>query len=133
MEYPCLNLGPPVPVSIGVDDEVSGHRLLEKEAEVGCAPEVLRDPLHSGEMWLPQGMHMEARLLEDVGVVRAGEDEVLHDPDDTPIAGRISHWRAVEGGDLALRVHRSHAGLTIRHASMLEDVDDVLLLVEEQA
>jgi hypothetical protein len=41
----------------GVDDEVGGRRSL-KEAEVGGAPEVLLDPLHSGEMWLPRGVHM---------------------------------------------------------------------------
>jgi hypothetical protein len=30
-------------------------------------------------------------------------------------------------------VHRSRAGLTVSHASALEDVDGVLALVEEQA
>jgi hypothetical protein len=73
---------------------------------------------------------MEAHLLDDVGDVRASEGEVLQGPGKTPIAGRISHRRSVVGGDLALSVHQSHAGLTISHASALEDVDGVRTLVE---
>lgn len=73
---------------------------------------------------------MEAHLLDNVGDVGAGEGEVLQGPGMTPIASRISHQRSVAGGDLALRVHRSHAGLTISHASTLEDVDGVRALVE---
>lgn len=40
---------------------------------------------------------------------------------------------AVVGGGLALSVHRSRARLTVSHASAIEDVDDVLVLVEKQA
>jgi hypothetical protein len=54
-------------------------------------------------------------------------------PDKTSVVGRISHRGAVVEGDLALSVHRSCVGLTINHASMLEDVDSVLALVEKQA
>jgi hypothetical protein len=49
-------------------------------------------------------MHMEAHL-DDVSNVRESEDEVLQGPNKTSIAGRISHQRAVIGGDLALSVH----------------------------
>jgi hypothetical protein len=76
---------------------------------------------------------MKAHLLDGAGNVGASEDEVLQSPDKTPIAGRIRHRRAGIGGDLALSVHQSRAGLTISHASSLEDVDGVLALVEEQA
>jgi hypothetical protein len=120
-------------VGIGVDNEVGGSRPSKEEAELGGAPEVSRDPLHSGEMWLPWGVHIEAHLLDDVGDVGASEDEVLQGPGETPIAGRISYRRAIIGGDLALSVHRSRVGLTISHASALEVIDGVLALVEEQA
>jgi hypothetical protein len=63
-------------VGVGVDGEVGGRR-SSKEAEVGGAPEVPQDPLHSGEMWLQRDVHMEAHLLDDVGDVGAGEDEEL--------------------------------------------------------
>jgi hypothetical protein len=48
----------------------------------------MKDSLHSGETWLPRGMHMEAHLLDDVGDVGAGEDKVLQGPGKTPIASR---------------------------------------------
>jgi hypothetical protein len=118
-------------VSVGVDDEVGGRRSSKKKAEVGGALDVPQDPLHRGEMWLPRGMQMEAHLLNGIGDVVAGEDEVMQGPSKTQIAGRISHQRAVDRGDLALSVHQSHVGLIISHASTLEDVDDVLALVEE--
>jgi hypothetical protein len=76
---------------------------------------------------------MEEHLLDGVGDVGEGKDEVLQGPSETPIAGRISHRRAIVGADLALSVHQSHAGIAISHASALEDVDGVLTLVEEQA
>ena len=110
------------PVGVGVDDEVGGHR-ASKEVEVDGAPKVTVDPLHSGEMWLPRGVHMEAHLLNDV----------LQGPGETLIADRISHRRAIVGGDRAMSVHQSRGGLTINHASALEDVGGVLALVEEHA
>jgi hypothetical protein len=75
---------------------------------------------------------MEAHL-DDVSNVRESEDEVLQGPNKTSIAGRISHQRAVIGGDLALSVHWSRAGLIISHASVLKDVNGVLAQVEKQA
>jgi hypothetical protein len=99
---------------------------MNKKAEVSGASEVPHDPRHSDEMRLPRGVHMEAHLLDSIGDVRMGEDEVLQGPSKTTIASWISHRRAVVGGDLALSVHRSRAGLTTSHASMLKDVDGVL-------
>jgi hypothetical protein len=52
---------------------------------------------------------MKAHLLDDVGDVGAGEDEVLQGLYETSIASRLSHRRAVGGGDLALSVHQSSA------------------------
>jgi hypothetical protein len=64
-------------VDVGVDEEVGGRGLSKKEDEVGGASKVPQDPLHSDEMWLSRGVNMETHLLDNVGNVRAGEDEVL--------------------------------------------------------
>ena len=117
------------PVGFGVD-EVGGCR-ASKGSEVDGALEIPHDPLHIGEMWLPRGVHMEAHLLDDVGDVGTGEDEVLQGPDKTPVAGGIGHRGAVVGGELALSVHRSSTWLTFGHANALDVVDDVLVLVEK--
>jgi hypothetical protein len=95
-------VGIAIPVSVHVDDEVGGRGSSKKKVEVGGALEVPQDPLHSGEMCLPWGMHMEAHLLDDIADVGTGEDVVLQGPDEIPIAGLISHRRADVRGDLAL-------------------------------
>jgi hypothetical protein len=77
-------------------------------------------------------MHVEAHLLDGIGDVRSSEDEVLQCPGKAPVAGRIG-YRGTDDGDLALRVHRGHAGLALGHASALEEVDSVLPLVKEHA
>jgi hypothetical protein len=69
--------------------------------EVGSAPKVPQDPLHSDEMWLPRGVHMKAHLLDDIGDVRMGEDEVLQRPSKTPVAGGISYQGDVVRAGLA--------------------------------
>jgi hypothetical protein len=71
-------------------------------------------------------------LLDGVCDVGPGEDEVLQGPDKAPVAGRIGD-RGAHDRDLALRVHRGRAGLALRHASALEEVDGVLPLVKEHA
>jgi hypothetical protein len=50
---------------------------------------VPQDPLHRGEVRLSRIVHVEAYLLDDVGDVGPGEDEVLKCPDNAPVAGRI--------------------------------------------
>jgi hypothetical protein len=72
-------IGTAGPIGVGVDDEVGGRR-SSKKAEVGGASKVPQDPLHSGEMKLSRGVHMDAHLLDDVGDVGAGEDKVLQGP-----------------------------------------------------
>jgi hypothetical protein len=47
-------------------------------------------------MWLLWGVHMEVYLLDDVGDVGPGEDEVLQRPGETPVASGISHRGALE-------------------------------------
>jgi hypothetical protein len=106
---------------------VVADRRRRRLKSVGAA-EVPKDPLHSSEMWLPRSVHMKTRLLDDVGDVGTSEDEVLQNPDKTPIAGRTNHRRAGVSGNLALSVHQSGSWLTVSHASALEDVDGILAL-----
>jgi len=50
----------PGPVGVSVDDQLSGGRpSVKEETEVDGAAEVAKDPLESGEVWLPRIMHME--------------------------------------------------------------------------
>jgi hypothetical protein len=83
-------------------------------------------------MRLPRVVHVEAHLLDGVGDVKPGEDEVLKCPSNTPVAGWIDD-QGVGGGEFALRINQSHAGLAFSHASTVKDVDGVLPLVEEHA
>jgi hypothetical protein len=75
---------------------------------------------------------VEAHLLDGVGNVGPGEDDVLKGPGKTPVAGWIGD-QGGSGGEFALRIHRGRAGLAVSHASALKDVDGVLPLVEEHA
>jgi hypothetical protein len=93
---------------------------------------VPRNPLHRGEMWLPRVVHVEAHLLDGVGDVGPGEEEVLKGLGNTPVAGWIGD-RGTGGEEFALRIHRSRTGLAFSHASAFKDVDCVLPLVEEHA
>jgi hypothetical protein len=51
--------------------------------------QVPQDPLHRGEVRIPRDVHVEAHLLDDVGNVGPGEDEVLKCPGSTPVASQI--------------------------------------------
>jgi hypothetical protein len=83
-------------------------------------------------MWLLRVVHVEAHLLDGVGDVGPGEDEVLKGPGNTPVAGWIGD-RGAGGGEFALRIHRGRAWLAVSHARAFKDVDGALSLVEEQA
>jgi len=63
-----------------------------KETEVDGAAEVAKDPLESGEVWLPGILHMETYLLNCRGDVRPGECEILKCLGKTPIGSGICHW-----------------------------------------
>jgi hypothetical protein len=83
-------------------------------------------------MRLSRVMHVKAHLLNGVGNVGPSEEEVLKGPGKTPVAGWIGNQGA-GGGEFALHVHWSRAGLAFNHASVFKDVDSVLPLVEEHA
>ena len=65
---------------------------MKEEAEVNGDTEVAKDPLESGDVWLPGIMHMETYLLNCIGDVRLGEGEILKCPGKTPIGNGICHW-----------------------------------------
>ena len=65
---------------------------MKEETEVDGAAEVAKDPLESGEVWLPEIMHMETDLLNCICDVRPGEGEVLKCTGKTPICSGICHW-----------------------------------------
>jgi hypothetical protein len=119
------------PVGIGVDAKFRGGGPAKKEPEVKSAPQVPQNPLQRGEMRLSRVVHVKAHLLDGVGDVGPGEEEVLKGPGKTPVAGWIGN-RGAGGGEFALCVHWSRAGLAVNHASTFKDVDGVLPLVEEQ-
>jgi hypothetical protein len=48
-----------------------------KKAVVKGVIKVAKNPLRSGEMRLPWGVHVKAHLLDSVGDVESGEGEVL--------------------------------------------------------
>jgi hypothetical protein len=129
--WTCACLDSP-PSRHRVDAKLHGRVPAEKEPEVDGATQVPQDALHRGEMRLPRVMHVEAHLLDGVGDVRPSEDEVLQGPNKASVASRIGD-RGARSGDLALRVHWGRAGLALSHASALEEVDSVLLLVKEHA
>jgi hypothetical protein len=52
--------------------------------------EVTKDPLRSGEVWLPRSVLVEAHLLDGVGDVGPGEGEVLDGPSEAPIGCHVA-------------------------------------------
>jgi hypothetical protein len=94
--------------------------------------EVAQDPLESGEIGLPRGVHMQAHLLDGVGDIESGEGEVLERAGQAPVGHRVGDRGHVVLRELRLSVDRRGAGLAVEHTSPLQDVDGVLALVKEE-
>jgi hypothetical protein len=75
--------------------------------------EVAHDPLESGEMGLPWGVHMEAHLLDSVGDVGPGEVEVLQRAGQAPVIRRVGDRGPVVLRELRLSVDMRGAGLAV--------------------
>jgi hypothetical protein len=75
---------------------------------------------------------MKAHLLDSVGDVGPGEGEVLERTCQAPIRCRVGDWGPGGLRELRLGVNRRGAGLAVRHASSLQNVNDVLTLVQEE-
>jgi hypothetical protein len=88
--------------------------------------------LHGGEVGLPEIMHVEADLLDNVGDVGAGERQVLEVPNEAPEVSQLSNRRPRLGEDLGLCVHWHQNRLAVHHASSLKNIESKLMLSEEE-
>jgi hypothetical protein len=51
--------------------------VMHKKTVIWCPLKVAQDALHSRQMGLPRVMHVQTKLLYDVGDVRLSERQVL--------------------------------------------------------
>jgi hypothetical protein len=82
-------------------------------------------------MGLSWRVHMEAHLLDGVGDDGPRESEVLERACQAPVRRRVGDRGPIVLRELRLSVYKRGAGLPVGHASLLQDVDDVLALVQE--
>jgi hypothetical protein len=75
---------------------------------------------------------LKAYLLNDLGDVWPGESKVLEHACQAPVRRRVGDWGPVILRELRLSVNKSGAGLVVGHASLLQNVDGVLFLVQEE-
>jgi hypothetical protein len=78
--------------------------------------EVAKDPLESGEMGLPRGVHVKVHLLDDVGNVGTGEGQILKCAGEAPVERRVDDRELVVFRELRLSLDRRRAG--IAHAGV---------------
>jgi hypothetical protein len=83
-------------------------------------------------MGLPRGVHMQAHLLDGVSDVGPGKGQVLEGVGEAPVGRRVGDRGPVVRRELRLSVNRHGARLAVEHASPLQDVEGVLVLVEEE-
>jgi hypothetical protein len=94
-EHCVVQSGPPSigttgPVSISVDDKVWHRGTTKKQAVVKGALEVPMDALCGCEMGFTRVIHVEAHLLDRIGNVGSGEDEVLESPSQATVGSRVT-------------------------------------------
>ena len=104
---------------------------MELKTEVEGATNVAEDPLDKVEMRLPRGMHVEARLLDDMINVGTGERQVLKRPGKAPVLSSIGDEWSLIGRELATCVDGCHTRATVHHTGALKKVDGVLALREK--
>jgi hypothetical protein len=68
---------------------------------------------------LPQGVHVEAHLLDSVGDVGPGKSQVLKGAVEDPIGHRVGDSGPIVLRELCLSVNRRGAGLAVRHVNLL--------------
>jgi hypothetical protein len=73
-----------------------------------------------------------AHLLYGVGDVGLGKGDVLERAGQAPVRRRVGDRGPIGLRKLRLSVDKRGAGLVVRHASPLQDVDGVLALVKEE-
>jgi hypothetical protein len=127
-----MRVGAAGPVTVDVDHKFRRRGWSEEKVVVEGAPEVPQNPLEGGEVGLPWCVHMKAQLLNGVGDVGPGEGEVLERACQAPVRRRVGDREPVVLRELRLSINRRGAGLIVKHASPLQNVDGVLTLVQEE-
>jgi hypothetical protein len=84
-----LTLFPFQTTSSNVGDGRSRRPLVEGSTEVA------QDPLESGKVGLPWGVHVQAHLLDDVGDVGSGEGHVLEGVSQALVGRHIDDWGSI--------------------------------------
>ena len=96
------------------------------------ALDIAKNALQSLKVRLPRIMHMKIDLLNGTGDIWLCEGQILNCTSKTPKLRRISNWSTIGGSNLRIRIHRSQTRFAIRHVSLIQDVNHVLLLGKEQ-
>lgn len=95
-------------------------------------PNIAQDALHHGPVRLPRRVHMQAYLLHGILKIWTRQCEVLKGASDAPVLGGVVGKLTLSGGEFGLRVDRRGGGPTVGHASAMEEVFRILMLVEEE-
>jgi hypothetical protein len=64
-------------INVCVDDRLRSRRGPNKKTIIEDTVEVAKNPLRSGEVGLPRGVHVKAPVLDCVGDVGSSEGEIL--------------------------------------------------------
>ena len=104
---------------------------MKLKTEVKSATNIWKYPLDEVEMWLPRGVHVEARLLHGMSNLGTGERQVLKRAGKTPVLSSISDEGTLIGRELATCVDGRHTRVAVHHTGALKKVDGVLALREK--
>lgn len=100
------HVGVASPVNVGIDHELRRRGRLKEKIVVDEAAEVAQDPLESGEMGLPRGVHAEAHLLGGVSNVGPRESQVLKGAGEAPVGRCVGDRGPVILRELRLSIDR---------------------------
>src|SRR4051812_26227880 len=84
-------------------------------------------------MGVTRSMHVEAHLLDNILNIRTRQGEVLESTDDGALEWSVGRRRALDGGHLSLSVDRRGGSLAFEHASLLQNLVGILLLMKMKA
>ena len=76
---------------------------------------------------------MKSHLLHDILDLRSSQGEGLESTNDRPIESSIRSRRTIRCRKLGLRINRRSGGLAVKHAGVLQELVNVLLLMKEEA
>ena len=102
------------------------------KAELGRPTDVAKNPFDKRQMTLFGAMHVKVGLLYSVGDVGSSDGEILKPTSDASVFTGITHSSPGRGRQLGLDVDGCSSGLTIRHASPVEEILGVLGLRQKE-